>query len=82
MGFNNKTFNYKLPMMNADTTALLTRGNIKAILKSAYEVQNDDSDMRNIDDAIKKADGTIDFDIPLRLLQDLKDMRTLSSDVV
>jgi len=38
--------------------------------------------MRNIDAGIRNADGTIDFDIPLRLLQDLKDMRNLSSDVV
>ena len=82
MGFKNRTFNYKLPMMNADSTALLSRGNLGAILRSSQEVQNDDTDMRNIDAGIRNADGTIDFDIPLRLLHELKDMRTLSSDVV
>jgi hypothetical protein len=82
MGFKNKTFNYKLPMMNADSTALLSRGNLGAILRSSQEVQNDDTDMRNIDAGIRNADGTIDFDIPLRLLHELKDMSTLSSDVV
>lgn len=81
MGFTNRTFNYKLPMLNADTAALLSRGSLGSILKSAFEIQNDDTDMRNMDSGIKKADGTIDFDIPLRLLQDLKDMSTLSSDV-
>ena len=82
MGFKNRTFNYKLPMMNADSTALLSRGNLGAILRSSQEVQNDDTDMRNIDAGIRNADGTIDFDIPLRPLHELKDMRTLSSDVV
>ena len=82
MGFNNRTFNYKLPMLNADTTALASRGDVKSILSSTHEVQNDDTDMRNIEEGIKNADGTIAFDIPLRLLQDLKDMSRLSSDVI
>lgn len=82
MGFKNRTFNYKLPMLNADSAALASRGRIGAIFRSSHEVQNDDTDMRNIDAGIRNADGTIDFDIPLRLLQDLKDMNNLSSDVV
>ena len=82
VGFNNRTFNYKLPMLNADSIALASRGSFGAIFRSSQEVQNDDTDMRNINAGIRNADGTIDFDIPLRLLQDLKDMRNLSSDVV
>jgi len=55
-------------MLNADTSALFSRGNISAILKSTNEIQNDDADMRNVDAGIKRADDTIAFDIPLRLL--------------
>jgi len=38
MGFNNRTFNYKLPMLNADSVALASRGSFGAIFRSSQEV--------------------------------------------
>ena len=82
MGFSNRTFNYQMPMLNADTSALLSRGDLNSLLYSVLNVQNDDTDMRNIKEGIRNADGTVSFDIPLRLLQKLDNMKMLSSDVI
>jgi hypothetical protein len=82
MGFSNRTFNYQVPMLNADTSALLSRGDLNSLLYSVLNVQNDDTDMRNIKEGIRNADGTVSFDIPLRLLQKLDNMKMLSSDVI
>lgn len=86
----NRKFNYKLPMINARTSALFSRvlkrgyssKAIKAMWDSMTSIEENDEDMRTKQDYFIGVDGQVANDVPLKFIRNLKNMEDLSTDVV
>lgn len=86
----NRKFNYKLPQINARTTALLSRVlkrgySVKAIQglwNSMTNVEANDELLRTKQDYFVGVDGEVANDIPLKFIRDLKNKEDLSTDLV
>lgn len=85
---NSAHFNWRLPMINAQSMALLSRlksdGFAKvsrAIFDSITTVEENDENVRTAEQFATNPDGTIATDVPLKFVHPLKDMSRLSTDV-
>ena len=86
----NKKFNYKLPQINARTSALFSRllkrgyttKAIQGLWDSMTTVEANDDLLRTKQDYFVGVDGEIANDVPLKFIRDLKNEEDLSTDLV
>lgn len=86
----NRKFNYKVPQINAHTSALLSRlikrgysgKSLNAMVQSIFNIEANDDRLRTKQDYFIGPDGEVANDVPLKFIRDLKNKEDLSTDLV
>lgn len=86
----NRKFNYKLPQINAKTTALFSRllkrgyssKAIQGLWNSITNIEENDDLLRTKQDYFIGVDGEVANDVPLKFIRELKNKEDLSTDLV
>lgn len=86
----NRKFNYKLPQINARTSALFSRilkrgystKAIQGLWNSISNIEENDDLLRTKQDYFVGVDGEVANDVPLKFIRDLKNKEDLTTDLV
>lgn len=85
----NRQFNYKLPQINAQVTALVSRlfqtgmsgVSARGIIDAITTIEENDENMRVSEDYYRGPDGQVANDVPLKYIRDLKNPENITTDV-